>query len=78
MKGHGGDIRRALEALDDSIVHFQAEIDYCAQLRLGRIEENGVQVMVLLDGMATQMTGEGCSNPRHNFPEWKVIRLFFQ
>ncbi|KAF8861392.1 hypothetical protein BDZ45DRAFT_267711 [Acephala macrosclerotiorum] len=56
-KDHGSDITPALKDLDDSITCFQTEIDICAQERLRRIEENGIQLQAFLDNMAPTMTG---------------------
>ncbi|KAJ4419496.1 hypothetical protein N0V82_004941 [Gnomoniopsis sp. IMI 355080] len=42
--GAGGHIKDALHALEESINDFNEEAVVCAQLRLGRIEENGLAV----------------------------------
>lgn len=38
VKGHGDDIREALDTLDSDIKAFQEEVNVCADERMGRME----------------------------------------
>lgn len=44
FKDDGGHIKMALQALESSIAEFNDEAVFFSQLRLGRIEENGLAV----------------------------------
>lgn len=57
FKSNGGDIKEAFQALDDSIAEFNDEAEICAQLRLGRVEENGKAVKEVVDSIKTLLDG---------------------
>ncbi|KAH7303070.1 hypothetical protein B0I35DRAFT_517535 [Stachybotrys elegans] len=42
IKGHGDSIKEAIESVGEKVTEFQEQVNICAQLRLGRIED-GVQ-----------------------------------
>ncbi|KAJ4387559.1 hypothetical protein N0V93_008154 [Gnomoniopsis smithogilvyi] len=79
FKGDGGDIKVAFQALDDSIADFNDEAETCAQLRLGRVEENGKVMKDALDRMGTLLQSanttleEACM--RQNNMEGKLLRV---
>ncbi|KAH7309947.1 hypothetical protein BKA65DRAFT_168017 [Rhexocercosporidium sp. MPI-PUGE-AT-0058] len=51
VKGRSSQIRCALDDLDNSIAGFQEEIGVCAQMRMGRIEENTDKLVVQVTEM---------------------------
>lgn len=44
FKDDGGHIKMSLQALENSITAFNQQVVHCSQLRLGRMEENGLAV----------------------------------
>lgn len=47
----------AFQALDDSIADFNDEAEVCAKLRMGRMEENGEAVKVVVDSIKSLLDG---------------------
>ncbi|KAF2096572.1 hypothetical protein NA57DRAFT_78177 [Rhizodiscina lignyota] len=56
VKGRSGDIKDALGSLNRSIAEFKEEVEICAQVRMGRIEENGMQIRHEMRAGITEMT----------------------
>jgi hypothetical protein len=50
LKGQGGDVKEAVEEFGIKVTEFQEEVDICAQLRLGRMEDDQKTIIRMLEG----------------------------
>ncbi|KAJ6035873.1 hypothetical protein N7540_000152 [Penicillium herquei] len=64
VNGRASDVQGALDNMSTAIDDYRAEADYCAQLRIGRIEEEGKELnskygslVASLNGMGERMNG---------------------
>lgn len=54
---HGDDIMEAIEAMGERVKEFQEEVDTCAQLRLGRIDEGVSKMIEAFGGFGRRLDG---------------------